>query len=144
MDVGSPTGVQQLDVATERQIAANRRNASRSTGPRSPGGKKRVGRNAYRHGLSLGIGGSPADANQIEARARKIVCDAKRDFQNFSALWHARAIAHAGLELERVRRVKLALIERVRVLGAYERHPHLKTVSQIRRFLDVYKRGIFI
>jgi len=39
-------------MTSDRQIAANRRNALRSTGPRSPLGKAVVGRNPARHGLS--------------------------------------------------------------------------------------------
>jgi hypothetical protein len=35
-----------------RQIESNRRNAQKSTGPRTEGGKQRASRNAVRHGLS--------------------------------------------------------------------------------------------
>jgi hypothetical protein len=38
-------------VATEAQIEANRRNAARSTGPKSAAGKRIVAKNAVRHGL---------------------------------------------------------------------------------------------
>jgi hypothetical protein len=50
-------------VASEKQIAANRRNAQRSTGPRSAVGKSLSSRNAFRHGLSL-----PSD-DDVAARA---------------------------------------------------------------------------
>ena len=39
-------------MATAAQIEANRRNAQRSTGPKTDGGKARVRRNAFKHGLS--------------------------------------------------------------------------------------------
>lgn len=39
-------------MTTERQRAANRRNAARSTGPRSAEGQSRASRNARRHGLT--------------------------------------------------------------------------------------------
>ena len=39
-------------MATEKQIAANKRNASRSTGPKSIEGKAKAARNALKHGLA--------------------------------------------------------------------------------------------
>ena len=39
-------------VATDKQIAANRKNAERSTGPKSAEGKATVARNALKHGLA--------------------------------------------------------------------------------------------
>jgi hypothetical protein len=40
-------------MATDKQIQANRRNARRSTGPRTAAGKSISSRNAFRHGLTL-------------------------------------------------------------------------------------------
>jgi hypothetical protein len=39
-------------MASKRQIEANRKNAKRSTGPKTDAGKARSSRNARRHGLS--------------------------------------------------------------------------------------------
>jgi hypothetical protein len=39
-------------MATDRQTAANRENAKKSTGPRTEPGKRRSRRNAFRHGLT--------------------------------------------------------------------------------------------
>ena len=39
-------------MATDKQIFANRRNAKKSTGPRTKAGKARVGKNAIKHGLA--------------------------------------------------------------------------------------------
>jgi hypothetical protein len=52
-------------VATEKQIAANRRNARRSTGPRTAAGKAISSCNAFRHGLSL--------PPEIDAAAKAVI-----------------------------------------------------------------------
>ena len=61
-------------MASERQIAANRRNARRSTGPRSRSGKKRTSQNAFRHGLTKPISASEF-AREVETLARQIAGD---------------------------------------------------------------------
>jgi hypothetical protein len=131
-------------VASEKQIAANRRNASRSTGPRSRGGKQRAGRNAHHHGLSVPMGTSAALASELDTRARKIVRDAKRNPEDIIAFAHACAAADAELDLARVRRARLAVIERVRAFGAAERPEPLRTVAEARRILNAFDRGTLI
>lgn len=103
-------------MTSERQIEANRRNAGKSTGPRSVAGKTRAGRNAYRHGLSLSLTSSAATAKQVDKLSRKIAGNIKNEV----VLKLARDAAEAVLELERIRKVKIALIERVLAFDALE------------------------
>jgi hypothetical protein len=104
-------------VASERQIAANRRNARKSTGPRSSAGKRRASSNAYRHGLNLSVGASAPLAPQLEKLVRKIAGST----DDAITLERAREIAQAELDLARVRRAKVALIERTRAFAAADR-----------------------
>jgi hypothetical protein len=95
-------------MASERQIAANRRNAEKSTGPRTTFGRQRASGNAYRHGLAARPILGAVALKQVEKLARKIAG------ANPSALtleW-ARSAAEAMLDLARVRRVKMDLLER--------------------------------
>ena len=100
-------------MAGERQIAANRRNARKSTGPRSGAGKKRASRNAYRHGLTLSITSTAAFAKQLDNLVREIAGDT----EDAIMLERARAAAQAELDLAQIRRAKVALIERASALG---------------------------
>ena len=125
-------------MASERQLAANRRNARKSTGPRSGAGKTRASRNAYRHGLTLSITSTAAFAKQLDKLVRKIAGDS----EDAMVLERARAIAQADLELARVRRAKVALIERASAFG--ELDPPGPTVSQMIRLLNAFQRGRLI
>ena len=105
-------------MATQKQIEANRRNARRSTGPRSASGKKRASRNAFSHGLSRPVFGAQF-ARAVEALASRILGDHGRA-NDQHALASARQIAEAEFELARVQRIKVALIERAHNLGRLE------------------------
>jgi hypothetical protein len=99
-----------------KQAAANRRNARRSSGPRSSAGKQRVSHNARRHGLSISITADRAFGEQIEQLAREIAGGTPSQLR----LECARAVAAAELDLARVRQAKVALIERVMASGALD------------------------
>jgi hypothetical protein len=116
-------------MASERQIAANRRNARKSTGPRSGAGKTRASRNAYRYGLPLSITSNAEYAKQLETLVRKIVGDTKDAVK----LERARDIARAELELARVRRAKITLIERASAFGELD-SPRFTDAQTIRLF----------
>jgi hypothetical protein len=120
-------------MATERQIAANRLNACKSTGPRSKDSKQRASRNAYRHGLSLSLTSSAAIARRLDALARKIAGNNKNEI----ILEYARAAAQAELDLARVRQVKVALINRVSVLGSVDAPQVFGSAAQGIRYVRV-------
>src|SRR6266446_692256 len=100
-------------MTSERQIAANQRNAGKSTGPRSCAGKQRAKGNAYRHGLAVPIRSSEAFANHVDDLARKIAGNS----DSAITLARARAAAEAEMDLDRVRQTKVALIERIAAVG---------------------------
>jgi hypothetical protein len=107
-------GRRRREMPTEKQLAANRRNARNSSGPRSSNGKARVGKKAYRHGLSINSSSGPAFEKQVERLALKF---AKVDHIDLA---DARALAAAEFDLDRVARVKTALINRMHVFGAFD------------------------
>jgi hypothetical protein len=87
-------------MATERQIAANRRNAQSSTGPSTEGGKRRSRRNALRHGLTAE---SVITVLEDEAAYRKFEAIILRDHGPETAVERALVVRLASL-LWRLRR----------------------------------------
>jgi hypothetical protein len=94
-------------VASERQILANRRNAQKSTGPKTALGKKQSSKNAYNHGLSLPMR-NVGSQKQLEELSRLYAGDASDP----KILALAERAADAQADLMRVRNVKTAMLER--------------------------------
>lgn len=111
---------------TEKQLAANRKNSQRSTGPRSRHGKQRASRNALRHGLAARSSSTMRLSREIEKRARQFAGDTS----NLAIMKLAQTAADADLELERVRRFRIALIEQLRAFGALQPPKHFPTLMQ--------------
>ena len=93
-------------MSSAAKIAANRRNAQRSTGPRSAAGKARTRYNAFRHGLSL--------PPTFDERALERMADLAGELVEESTLPEvhdfATLVAEAQVEAERVRQVKVEII----------------------------------
>ena len=111
-------------MASERQIAANRRNARRSTGPKTRVGKRRSSGNALAHGLSSIVPGGSAD---VEALARSLVGhDADPHILEL-----ARNVVRTHLNLIRLREVRSDMFERVYEFGVLERSPSRRSAAEI-------------
>ena len=94
-------------MASLKQIAANRRNATKSTGPVTAQGKARASRNARRHGLSVPVCRTSAVAADIGEFALQLVGDGA----SRTEIGLARAVAESQLELVRIRRERQLLLE---------------------------------
>jgi hypothetical protein len=119
-------------MASERQIAANRRNARKSSGPRSASGKMQSSKNAFRHGLSKPLSGTEY-TRELEALARQIVGDREGRF----AMELARSAAEAELELARVRHLKTDLIEGIAALRSLDSLETFPTAEATRIMREV-------
>src|SRR5579872_5631880 len=89
-------------MASERQIAANRANAKRSTGPKTAAGKQKSSRNAYRHGLSRPQPPDPSTIAKVNAIAELLVNEQATEERRTSA----KEFAMAQVELARIQTIR--------------------------------------
>jgi hypothetical protein len=135
-----------FNVATEKQIAANRANAKRSTGPKTAAGKRRSSGNAFRHGLSGPLPDDVATMADIDAIASTFIGCA--DAVGADEQEQAAAFARSMIELRRVRQVRADMfatlvpngfeptaLRRLAALDRYERLARTKR-RRARRVLD--------
>src|SRR5262249_329031 len=94
-------------MASDKQIAANRRNAMRSTGPRTRSGKARSRANSLRHGLLSKVLVDPPLANETDQLARRIAQEHGKPDDCFES----RTIAEAELIILSARAVRAQLLD---------------------------------
>ncbi len=96
-------------MATTKQIKANRENAKKSTGPRTPEGKERSSKNALRHGLlaqdSVIPGEEPADFDR-----HLTLCENTYVPKNYIEREIVRQIADAAWRMQRLSRIETTAI----------------------------------
>ena len=115
-------------MASERQIAANRRNAKKSSGPRSAEGKAASRRNALRHGLAVAIRVIPAFQADVLTLARSL-SPAVNDFDDAALI-----AAEAEIDLLRIRNYRAALMENLRSEAAPLSADVLDQLNKLERY----------
>ena len=99
-------------MATERQIAANRANAQRSTGPITPEGKAKSAANAFRDALTAQVSLMPdEDRTAHDAFCDELIADLLRDLTPAPALERqlAQTIAEDNWRLNRMKAVETTI-----------------------------------
>jgi len=115
----------------DRRSAANRANASKSTGPRSKAGKAAARLNALAHGLAVPAGDDRGVDRETLRLAREIVEEAGRA----DLLGLAIRVAEADIELRRIRRAAAAAPpRRIDAFERYEGRALSRRSSAIRAF----------
>jgi len=114
-----------MPVTSDRKISSNRKNAQKSTGPKSVAGRRRIAQNALRHGLAIPVSTIAALRGDVETLASSIA----RATGNKIATELSQRAAEAQLEILRIRRARAAILsadldhdERNRRLASLERY----------------------
>ncbi len=94
-------------MTSTRKVAASRRNAARSTGPKTPGGKARASHNAYKHGLAINVLSDPAISAEVDRLARSIIGKRREPYE----LAQARIVAEAEFDVLRIRAMRVKMID---------------------------------
>ncbi|MBR1283000.1 hypothetical protein JQ597_13220 [Bradyrhizobium sp. AUGA SZCCT0177] len=102
-------------MATPAQIAANRQNAKKSSGPKTALGKQRSRDNARRHGLAV------ARPRETTPEMEELSLLFAQGCTDPFIIEHAREAADAELELAKLKMTRGAWIERAYVFGCTER-----------------------
>ena len=96
-------------MSSKRKIAANRRNALRSTGPRTNHGKTRARQNALRHGLAVRRVSDPNISKEVKRLAHAVAGENPDPVRFDQAL----TIAEMELDLRRIRQVRAAILQQM-------------------------------
>jgi hypothetical protein len=124
-------------MASEKQIAANRKNAEKSTGPKTESGKRKSRSNAVRHRLAIGADRDPTLRENVEKLAG-ILSSARNEAQ---ITQFAQDAAVAQIDLLRIRKIRASFFE-----AFYKNDQSAEDVEQLSeqlRKLDRYERRAF-
>jgi hypothetical protein len=97
-------------IVSEARIAANRRNAALSTGPRTPEGKERSRANALKHGLCAAVV-VPESLELIQQRSGEFYDTLKP--QNEIHVWMVEQAAILSIRIERCQRIERRVRDKI-------------------------------
>jgi len=125
-------------MASEKQIAANRVNAMRSTGPKTLAGKLKSSRNAFRHGLSGPLRSDPVTLAKVDAIAHALAGEKA----NEDRLTSAADFARAQLGLLRIRSTRTELMEKIELNynNTQELRHHVVALDRYERYSLTIRR----
>jgi hypothetical protein len=124
-------------MTSDRKIESNRKNAQRSTGPRSEAGQRRSRRNALRHGLAIAIGSDPSFSDDIR-RLASILARGNRG-QKIGEFAHQ--AAEAEIDLLRIRKIRASRFNAI--LGNPETKLDHSELNEDLAKLERYERRAF-
>jgi hypothetical protein len=121
-------------MTSDRRIKANRKNAMRSTGPKSEGGKRRVSQNARRHGLT-----TPPDKDAVVSWIEIILDDPALDGHDLplAEMSLVTSLADAEARLDRVRETEFRFLEDYHVLDRSAAH-----LERVYRQSEIHRRTL--
>jgi hypothetical protein len=125
-------------MASDAQIAANRRNAQRSTGPRTPEGKAAVRLNALSHGLSARAVLLPGeDPTELHLICERLLASCEDENRRFLL----EEMAVTQFEIARMRRLQVDIQVR------FEDHPtaddNINKLERVSRIISRLQRHYF-
>jgi hypothetical protein len=124
-------------IVSDRRRLANRRNAQRSTGPKTTKGKQTSRNNALRHGLARRVASDPAFSERLE-ELTVMLAEGSND------AWRrelARDIAECILEIDRIRAVRFQILFSLGEFESADFHKHEESVGQLQK-IDRYEQRV--
>jgi enoyl-CoA hydratase/carnithine racemase len=117
-------------VMTSRtQIAANRRNARKSTGPKSVLGRSRSSRNALRHGLAVPVEADPHVRDEVKKLAKAIAAAAGLARPGEAA----HSFAEAEFDLLRIRKLRSTVFNEAGLIDFASLNDKLSKIARYER-----------
>ena len=123
---------------SERRLLANKRNAQRSTGPKTAKGKLISRNNAFRHGLARRVATDPAFSTHLE-NLTAMLAEGSND------AWHrelAQNVAECMLELDRIRAASSQILLGLGEFESADLAGHEEAVAQLQK-IDRYEQRLY-